>query len=70
MNIVWKIGKGVLKLSWALFKMALITVNEGLNAVAASENRKNPRFTPSEAGELMMKGLISSKDYYDAVDPQ
>lgn len=66
MSIVWKIGKGLLKLSWALFKLALIAVNEALQVANASKKKGFPRYTLYEASELMERGLVSPSDYHDS----
>ncbi|KTC94873.1 hypothetical protein [Legionella feeleii] len=64
MSTALNIAKGVLKLAWGLFKIALLVADAAITI--SGLDKKTPRYNELDARELFHKGEISLKDYREA----
>lgn len=63
MDMVWKISKGLLKLTWSIFKLVLLVVKA---AIEVSEKKNKPVCGAFEAHMRLEEGTISHGEFYTA----
>ena len=61
MSTALKIGKGLLKVTWFLFKISIVIIGVALD----SPKKRSSRYSIYEADELFDKGQISIEEYND-----
>lgn len=67
MSTALNVGKGLLKLTWSLFKITLLIADAAIKISEGS--KKIPRYNKLEAIELFNQGMITPQDYEDATKP-